>query len=472
VTTPVILTQMIQLEADVVLARQRARHIAALLGFDSPNQTRIATAVSEIVRNAFEYAHGGKVEYFVEDKGQQQIFVVCVSDKGPGIRDLSLVSNPDQKPRTGITSGLVGARRLMDQFSVESTPETGTTVCLGKNIPPRTPKITGADVGKIAIELAQHAPQSPFEEIQQQNQELLRALEEVRQAHDLLEMRVLERTAELAAVNVALREEITERQNAEEEVRRLNTELEQRVVKRTAQLQLVNKELEAFSYSVSHDLRAPLRNINSFSKVLLEDFIDELPSAGQELVQDIRNATIRMGQLIDDLLTLSRVTRTEVNFTTVDLSKLAQTIVDRLQKQQPERQVEVVIADKLLVEGDLSLLEVALENLLDNAWKFTKNQSEARITVGSMPQSERSIYFVQDNGAGFNMKYAGRLFAPFQRLHKAGDYEGTGVGLATVQRIINRHGGRIWAESEVDKGATFYFTLSSNPFSQAEPHSA
>ncbi|GAA6623174.1 sensor histidine kinase [Scytonema sp. NUACC26] len=255
---------------------------------------------------------------------------------------------------------------------------------------------------------------------------------------------------------VDLQAKVLERQQAEQAVQLLNQELQRSLV----ELQAVNKELEAFSYSVSHDLRAPLRSIDGFSQALVEDCYDMLNPSGQNHVRRIRAATQRMGQLIDDLLNLSRVTRSDMYLELVDLSRLASDICTELQQSQPKREIEFAIQTGLTAQGDSRLLRVLLENLLNNAWKFTSKHPRPRIEFG-MTISEKGmpIYYVRDNGAGFDMTYAHKLFGPFQRLHNMNDFPGNGIGLATVHRIVHRHGGRIWVEAEVERGATFYFTL-------------
>jgi signal transduction histidine kinase len=259
---------------------------------------------------------------------------------------------------------------------------------------------------------------------------------------------------------LALWQRSEELQASEREVRQLNEELEQRVIQRTRQLEVANKELEAFAYSVSHDLRAPLRSIDGFSQIMLEDYADKLDAEGKDYLQRLRAASQRMGQLIDDMLKLSRVTRSSMQRERVDLSALAHAIAAELQQRQPERQVEFVITEGLAASGDARLLEAALENLLENAWKFTGKHDHARIEFGSIEANGNPVYFVRDNGVGFDMTYADKLFGAFQRLHSTTEFEGTGIGLATVQRIIHRHGGEIWGEGVVEQGATFYFTLS------------
>jgi light-regulated signal transduction histidine kinase (bacteriophytochrome) len=224
-----------------------------------------------------------------------------------------------------------------------------------------------------------------------------------------------------------------------------------------------NRELEAFSYSVAHDLRAPLRSLNGFGLILLEDYAEKLDEEGRRCLQHIRDSAREMAQLIEDLLKLSHVTRGEFQREQVNLTNIALTIAARLQKEQPARRVDFVIVDGLTDEGDARLLAIALENLIGNAWKYSSKRAEARIDVGVTVRNGRRAYFVRDNGAGFEMTHADKLFGVLQRLHSAAEFEGTGIGLAPVQRIIRRHGGHIWAEAKVDEGATFHFTLSGGP---------
>ena len=253
-----------------------------------------------------------------------------------------------------------------------------------------------------------------------------------------------------------------------EELQGVNDDLERRVKERTAQLEAINKELEAFSYSVSHDLRAPLRSIRGFSEVLLERYCKQLDPTGQEFLRRACQSSQQMETLIEDLLKLSRVSRSELQRQQVNLSGMAESIAAELKKSDPQRDVKFIIESGLEARGDERLLHVALDNLLRNAWKFTSKLPHAKIEVGSS-EGPPAAFFVRDNGAGFDMTYSNRLFGVFQRLHTVSEFPGTGVGLATVQRIINRHGGRVWATAEVNRGATFYFTLPANEYS---PHNS
>jgi light-regulated signal transduction histidine kinase (bacteriophytochrome) len=264
----------------------------------------------------------------------------------------------------------------------------------------------------------------------------------------------------LKAANASLQNEIRERKRAEEEVRSLNAELERRVSVRTEELGDAIKQLEAFSYSVSHDSKAPLRAINGFSKALLEDYGPQLEQQAQDYLNSIARGSERMGQLINDLLAFARLGRNKMSTSIIDMNELATSVFDELQSASPERSIECSLKGLPPARGDRTMIRQVLVNLLSNAIKFTRPANAASIEIGcSSNQTQRNAYYVKDNGAGFDMQYYDKLFGVFQRLHSAKEFEGTGVGLAIVQRIVQRHGGRVWAEGKVNEGATFHFTL-------------
>lgn len=256
-----------------------------------------------------------------------------------------------------------------------------------------------------------------------------------------MEIEILRRSQELDA--------------AREHLQRLNQDLQ----RHAAELEAANKEIEAFSYSVSHDLRAPLRSIDGFSQAILEDYADRLDEPGRQYLARVRAATSRMGDLIDDLLRLSRVTRAEMTHETVDMSAIVESLAVDLRHSDPQRAVRFAIQPGLEVEGDCNLLRILLTNLISNAWKFTARRDDPCIEFGMHERDGERTYWVRDNGAGFDMAYARKLFVPFQRLHTVTEFPGTGIGLAIVQRIVIRHRGRVWVEAGVDRGATFYFAL-------------
>ena len=307
--------------------------------------------------------------------------------------------------------------------------DTAAAVSAGQDYAARAPKFGAEELGALTDAFNQM-----LDRIAQQSRAVSESREQLRRYAGELEQRAAERTRELEQRN--------------EELRR-----------NAAELLAANSELDAFAYSVSHDLRTPLRSIDGFSQVLLEDYAARLDDAGRDSLHRVRAASQRMGMLIDDLLKLARVTRAELRTGIVDLSAMAQDVATELQRSAPERRIEFVIAPGITARGDVRLLRVVLDNLLGNSWKYTAKQPRPRIEFSMRTENGEPVYAVRDNGAGFDMKYADKLFGVFQRLHSTADFEGTGVGLATVRRIVTRHGGRVWAVAAVDQGATFYFTL-------------
>jgi light-regulated signal transduction histidine kinase (bacteriophytochrome) len=269
--------------------------------------------------------------------------------------------------------------------------------------------------------------------------------EVIKKLNENLENLVKERTAELEKLY--------------KEMHDMNIELEMRVKRRTFELEESNRELESFSYSVSHDLRAPLRSIDGFSNKILKDYGHLIDDQGRNYFARVINASQKMGQLIDDLLKLARLSRVEMKVTTTDLTALAELIVSELKATTPERKVDFVLQPGLIAKADRNLMLIALQNLIGNAWKYTRKSRDAKIEFSSFLHDDKTVYFIRDNGVGFDMRYVNKLFGAFQRLHNESEFEGTGIGLATVKRIIWRHHGTIWAEGNVNQGAVFYFTL-------------
>jgi two-component system, sensor histidine kinase and response regulator len=300
---------------------------------------------------------------------------------------------------------------------------------------------------------------SVFVELYKKNQQLKRQAESLRQAHDELEVRVRNRTFQLAVANESLQREIGERQRAEENIRKINAELEKRVSDRTAELAATNRELEAFTYSVAHDLQAPLRNIQSYVQLLLDEWSSKLPPETDQYLKRIASRTKYMALLISGLLNLSMIGKQGLKRQKIDLNGIVEEVVTGLKAETPNRRIEWKI-DSLPAETcDPQLMRQVFTNLLHNAIKYTQPRAEAVIEIGKLENNGETAIFVRDNGVGFNMKYADKLFGMFQRLHPGAEFEGTGIGLATVERIVRKHGGRIWVDAEEKKGATFYFTI-------------
>jgi two-component system, sensor histidine kinase and response regulator len=300
---------------------------------------------------------------------------------------------------------------------------------------------------------------STYEGAVQINEELEIKQQELLQAKETLEARVAERTSELAQTNQQLQIELVERKRAEEEITKLNEDLERRVAERTAQLAAANHELEAFSYSVSHDLRAPLRHISGFAGALIEEHSAQLPPEAQHQLNRIQESTRKMARMIDDLLNLARLDRHSMALRMISLNSLVENVLRNLESETSGRKIDWRVGSLPSVNCDPGLIEQVFANLLSNAVKYTGRCERAVIEINQATVGGQLVIFVRDNGAGFNPKYSDKLFGTFQRLHSDQEFEGTGVGLATVQRIVRKHGGRIWAEGEVNKGATFYFSL-------------
>lgn len=388
-------------DADLLQARQLARLVARGAGLSDLDQTRMATAVSEVARNAISHGGGGRLDFFVETASGHQRLVARVSDEGPGLPDVAAAL----ESRHG--GGLAGTRTLVDSLQVSSVPGEGAVITVALKLGPE--RLDGPALEQLSEWLATVRAPSPSDELERQNRELVAALEA------------------------------------------LET--------RTRRLEAVNRELDAFARSASHDLRAPLRSIGGFAAALKEESWDDLGPTGRTDLDRIIAAAHRMSQIIDGLLKLARVSNAEVILESVDLSALAENEASALRTAEPDRTFEFRVEPGMLAVTDRQLAAVLLENLLGNAAKFTRTRGTAVVEFGTETSTDGPVYFVRDNGVGFDMRYAHNLFVAFKRLHSAAEFAGDGLGLATVGRIVARLGGQVWAEGHPDEGAVFRFSL-------------
>ncbi|MEI6067177.1 MAG: ATP-binding protein [Methylococcaceae bacterium] len=437
----------IRFEQDIVYTRKRARLIAGILGFDRLKQTQISTAVSEITRNAYQYAQGGEVEFFIGEGAASSppCFTVVVRDHGQGIEGLDAVLEGRYVSRTGMGLGIVGSRRLLDHFHIETTLGQGTTVTLGKRLPPTAPPVTPAVLRRIGEALAAIRADSPLEEICMQNQELLATLELLRQ-----------RDEEVTRVNAELTETNTG-------VVALYIELEQRSEQlQQAQQKLLarNDDLKGFAYTVSHDLKAPLRGIVGYAQELERKHSAGLSERARFCMSQIITASHNLERLIDDLLHFASLDAETPALTAVALPGLVAAILnDRsLLIAGQHTEVTVDIPFTTLWTWEIGLAQV-LANLIDNALKYSRKASPPRVGIRAEEADTGWRLSVSDNGIGFDMKYHERIYGLFARLVRAEEFEGTGAGLAIVKKVLDKLGGSIRAEAQPGFGATFYIEL-------------
>ena len=436
-------------ETEIVLARAAGERVNILLVDDRPDKAlAMQTVLASLGQNVIQ-ANSGKEA--LRCLLETDFAVILLDVNMPGL------------------DGFETAHLIRQRQSTEHTPIIFITGISDTE----THMSRGYSLGAVDYILTPVLPDvlrtkvSVFVDLFKMNRQLKRQAERLRLAHDQSEIRVQERTLELAAANQKLRLEIAERQRAEENIRQTAAALEQRVLDRTAELAAANQELEAFTYSVAHDLQAPLRNILSYTELLQGESASLLPPESAQYLQRIASRGKYMEQLISHLLNLSIIGKQGLQRTAVDLNALVDEVVASLKAETNGRRIEWKTQPLPTEECDASLVKQVFANLLSNAVKYTQPRSRVLIEVGQLKVDGETAIFVRDNGVGFDMKYAGKLFGVFQRLHPAGAFEGTGVGLATVARIIHRHGGRIWADAVENKGATFYFTIGRGRVSSA-----
>jgi signal transduction histidine kinase len=444
-----ILRVEIRYEQDVVLCRQRARQIAGLLGFRPQGQVHIATAVSEIARNAFRYAGGGQMEFFVESEPTARMCMV-LTDQGPGIPNLQTIFDGKYASKTGMGLGIVGAKRLMDQFLIETTSK-GTKVVLEKAIA-REKKLNPSFLAELTKELSRQTSEDPFAEVQQQNQELLAAFSELEQ-----------RQNELTRVNLEL-------EQAKRELTLHNEHLESRVSERTAELKASLNQMERFCYSIAHDLKAPLRAINGWTIMLREDYEPAFDEAGKNCTARIVEAATRMDLLIADLLEYGQLTHMEVESSSINLTQEIEKVLQGLREEITSLKATVEVQKDLPnIFANPVLLRQALSNLIENGLKFVKKGVLPNLMIWAEGRSKQTKagnlvpttrIWIKDNGIGIAAVSEERIFKVFQRLHgEHSAYPGTGIGLALVQKAIERMNGTVGVESDDGKGSRFWIEL-------------